>query len=369
MKNFARLPLSFCLLLTLVACGRTGIEREWEDYRQRMQRVFDTPMPVVSAEREALAYPPRRALVVHPARQSIGLLEFLRLSHCDLNRLIAEHNSLLHRQQGLSERLFYDLEFIDSAELCLASASDPDREIYQKLLQARAQKIKEAPNSLRNALFAEREVANLFSAHSTLPNAEQLPIPTEIVQALEFFVAFAQSLEHQLYDVPDTTELSPQFTRQQFETHITALSRRKYAGELLLAMSTVRLYLAAVQEVVDQTLGDNRICRRDSNSGRVLINSTQRQALEYIFHHHFLEQLQPQLHQIQRGARAIHQWQALIEGLAPEPEDPLNQYWRRTWSDQQGSLWSDFQSAIRQHAAMWQRVLSQCEIMQLPPIE
>lgn len=368
-KNLIHQLLSLCLLLMVTACGPTGIEADWHDYRQRMQRIFDTPIAVPPVERDTLLYPARRVLTVHPPRQTIGLLEFLQLSHCDLHRLVAEHNSLLNRQQGLSEQLFYDLEFIDSALICLESARNPDREIYQKLKHARAQKIIEAPNSLRNALFAEREAANLLSVHTALPTAAQLPIPTEISQALEFFVAFAQSFEQQLAGDYASNPSPIPFSRSQFEKHMASLSRRKYAGEILLAMSTVTHYLSSVEQAVSQSMSANRVCRRDSRSGQVQLNPTTKQALEHVFHTHYLGRLQPQLHQIQRGARAMHQWQPLIENLAPDASDPLRRYWQRTWSDQEASLWSEFQIAIKQHAAMWQRILSECGIMELPPIE
>lgn len=369
MNNLSHQLLLLGLLLTVTACGPTGMEADWGDYRQRMQRIFDTPINVPPVQRDTLLYPTRRALVVPPPRQSIGLLEFLQLSHCDVHRLVAEHNSLLNRQQGLSEQLFYDLEFIDSALVCLHAARTPDREIYQKLKQARAQKIAEAPNSLRNALFAEREVANLFSVHTAMPSAAQLPVPTEISQALEFFVAFARALEQQLAEDQITAPPPIQFSRAQFEQHLTALSRRKYAGELLLAMTTATHYLSSIEQAISQSMSDKRICQRHPESGRVRIDQTTKQALEHVFHSHYLERLQTQLHQIQRGARAMHQWQPLVEDLAPETDDPLRQYWQRTWSHQEGSLWSEFQVAIRQHAAMWQHILSECGILQLPPIE
>jgi hypothetical protein len=83
----------------LSSCGqRQGLESLLDNYHYRLSNVFEFEHSDHLAEmnEDALPlYPSRRQLHQPLSPISVNLLEFLRLSRCDLQRLIGERNSSL----------------------------------------------------------------------------------------------------------------------------------------------------------------------------------------------------------------------------------------------------------------------------------
>lgn len=221
--------LALALLLAASGCDRsTSLPAGASAYAEALAAVaaaadLQVSLPAPPA-REPLRYPSSRELTVEIASDNLNLIEFLRLSRCDLHRVIAAHNSALSRVQDQVETLFYAAQFIAAAESCLAGGSGGG--LMDKLAEARRHKRAAMPDYLHNAIFASRELRQFFSPYADLGDFNAVD-SAAVAAAVTELGALAQALP----------QASPEFAfdaaRSRFDIALGRLAEHRHAGAIV----------------------------------------------------------------------------------------------------------------------------------------
>ncbi len=288
-------------------------------------------------------YPLRRDLLQPLQPLNIGLLDFLRLSDCDLQRLLGERNSVLGKVMAGSQQLLYHRQFIRLAELCLATlAQDADRsDLHAALEQALRVKQQDSANIGWNATVASVEFRQLFSlADGPLPPATVALKPTELLVSLQQLARMLAATEP--------------LQSSELEAYYQVLGSANIAGRLLLSQQLVAIHLGRLTARVEAELGRRPLCYRAAPSPRARV-------AEQVFLRFYIGEVQPYISAVHQQSVALGaELEALLEPYRPWPE-PFARYWQRTWSSQnQASVWRRFQSAVSEHTQLWQKILRQC---------
>ncbi len=356
-------------VLLLASCGQPkSIADIFLDYQQRLARVFllsdeasDELNALQPINRQMLEYPSRRALLRDIPPLNISLLELLRLSQCEINRLISEHNTSLNKFQGSEEELFYDLEFIRLVDACIATRS-ADSELTQKLIYAKAHKSQGLKARVHNAIFTSPEAVYYFSVAAVLP-----PIAVEddaiyaVAHSLQNISAILQSVW--AYQQGERATLMPQ--KKAFNEALGQLALSKRAGQWLLAMQLSTQQMQQIEKTLNAEL-IAKTCKKTS-TGKVLLKGDKKQALEYLFRAVYIAQLQREFVHLKKAIEINRTLAPLIPSA--EISQALHTYWQATWAEQPSSVSEQFLTAIIDHSRFWQRLLAACDILHLPPIK
>lgn len=369
MRDTIRYRLSaVCLLFPLLlgACGEPRSASDlWLNYRYRLGNSLQSGFTEVAAPlpaNPAWRYPGRRQirLAVEPVR--VNLLAFLQLSPCELQRLIGERNSSLGRLAPESQRLLYELRFLQLAKSCLdylQSEAGSGRELASQLRQAIAIKHRNLSRVTWNALNVSRELQSLF-ALSTRPLA-----PGELQYSP---VRLMQSLDYLHFLLRDIAAGAKQVTGEALlERHFQVLGSDAYAGRLLLSLALATEHLNRITPVLRGRQLKRPLCyqRRPSPQARIV---------ERVFHKYYIGEIQPYLAVLHQQAQALQRrlqqlYLAYLENLEPPPAYQL--WWQATWaveseSEAGGSVWQEFNRALSNHTRAWQGLLANCGLMPGP---
>jgi hypothetical protein len=338
------------LVLLLSACQRAPTEQSMlADYRQRLARTLSVDL--VAAKPITLpAYPSRRDLQQVIEIESVDLLEFLRLSQCQLQRLIGARNSSLGRHMADSQRWLYEAEFLELAEVCLGQLlRDPSQvELQEMLMQVMAIKREQKTAVVWNATFASSEFQSLFAIDRELL-ASDAQAPGQLREALSSLRWSAERwLEH---------ARSP---RDGLEEHYQVVGRASDLGGLQHTLAVVTAELVAANALLAQRLDQRPLCFNGKASAQAKI-------LETVFYKFYVGEVQPYLAKVyQHTEPLVSELQTindqLIDAGVLEKPDSFDKYWRANWSGQ-ASLWQRFNTELDQHTELWQAHLSACGLM------
>ncbi|NHN36979.1 DUF3080 domain-containing protein [Pseudomaricurvus alcaniphilus] len=346
-KVIAVLLLASCFLL---ACERQPDAGEMlARYDYRLGNALElaagergAPPPGVEVI-ELPRYPQRRDLLQPLQPLNIGLLDFLRLSDCDLQRLLGERNSVLGKVMAGSQQLLYHHQFIRLAELCLATlAQDTGRsDLHEALELALRAKRQDSVNIGWNATAASAEFRQLFSlADGPLLPATAALKPTELLVSL-------QQLARML-------AITEPLQSSELEAYYQVVGSANIAGRLLLSQQLVAVHLDRLTARVEAELDRRPLCYRAAPSPRARV-------AEQVFLRFYIGEVQPYISAVHQQSVSLGAaLETLLEPYRPWP-DPFARYWQLTWSSQnQASVWRRFQSAVSEHTQLWQKMLRQC---------
>ncbi len=337
-------------LLLLIGCQpRDDGAALLDDYGWRMGNVFGFHWQAPAPPLFQPPYPGRRQLQRRVESLSINLLDFLKLSPCDLQRLLGERNSSLGKVMADSQRLAYELAFIELANRCIQQLHEggDDSGLAQTLRAAVRTKRASLADVHWNATWASAEFQTLFSDadHPVAASYWQSPA-TELEESLQ------QLLSGPLSWQPAGGE-SWQTRRNLREQQLGIVARGNYLGQLRREMAWARLYLQAVEEQVLQRQARRPIClmQRLSDDGRVM---------QRVMLRSYIGEVQPLLSALDRRLLRLRPvLQASLEQQASLPR-PMDDYWRQVWSADAGSEWQAFRTAVVSHTRMWQELLQHC---------
>lgn len=341
----------FLLVLSLAGCQRVPPEQAiLDNYRVRLARSLDVTSPDIEIALPP-GYPSRRELTQPLAEVQVDLLEFLRLSRCDLQRLIGERNASLGKVMSHSQRWRYEARFIVAGRECQAQLlRDHSQVALQAVLQqAIDSKIHERQAVTWNATFASEEFQTLFSL-STTPIAIDQPRPSELIDALAR-LKWLVNRWHQA-DIPPEATL---------ESHYQVVGADRWLGQLTHSLVLINAELRALNSIQRERLAGRPLCFQQRAN-------TQAQTLNTVFLKYYIGQVQPYLAQVyQQGDAVLAEMAALYE-LSRAGDDPaLNtfaQFWAETFaSDDERSQWHQFEQLIDEHTKNWQQQLRQCGLM------
>ena len=299
---------------------------ELELYRLRVSQALDRDVPLDYERIEA--YPRQRDLRVPIVRDDIGIIAFAELHQCDLGGLVGGRNSGLGRFAGASQRLAYEIRFLDAAATC-------ELEWVQDL---RRQKQSRLPALLWNAIFAGPELTGAFAARQHEGGRQAGAIVS------------AGPLEALRLTVDAILQGDLNLDVRAFEETLFELKRQAY-GERRHRWTALRRTLNAVSRV----LRTSRVCLNDSPTPRS-------RRLAAVFVRHYVEGVQAVAARMQREDRDwLEALARLYDALAPSAPPAYADFHRSVVAyHAPRSEWARTQAAFREHAGAWQTVFEAC---------
>ncbi|MEM7101341.1 MAG: DUF3080 family protein [Pseudomonadota bacterium] len=312
------LAVLFCLsvLACLIGCSdRNSLEA----YPDAIDAEFDQ-----SSRTQPLRIPqfPNHRTLYHQLDElDINWLQFAQLHQCDLGDLVGRRNSGLGRLATDSQRLIYELEFLNRA----ASCSTQNREWLDEIIQIKKQSLKA---HWWNAVFAGPEMRQSMSTAGVLDADDVWGHTAVSVSPLEDVLRLSHSNE-----VP-----------QNLEAHLQALSVTPY-GQRIAAWRLITGVLQRVTHTI--TTEGSRACLSGlpTNRSRRVAAIFRRYAIP------IQAGLAIQLGPDQQWLSVLNRHLNAFEKLS----QPLN-----GWLADVNQAFLELDAAHKQHQKAWQIFLDQC---------
>ena len=106
-----------CIGLLGGACSQSEPTGKADEYVQSVARALDRSILITQADPRS-SFPTQRDLRIPLAALKIDVVEFAQLHSCDMGGLVGRRNSPTGRLQGDSQRLMYELEWLDRVRSC-----------------------------------------------------------------------------------------------------------------------------------------------------------------------------------------------------------------------------------------------------------
>ncbi|MGB0221731.1 MAG: DUF3080 family protein [Luminiphilus sp.] len=252
----------FSIASLLAGCGSPPLgESLLVNYIERLTNTLSVDTP----DRPAIDPPRIVEFEIAPIpieTQSIGLIDLLSVTDCELKVNIARRNTLLAKNASPSQKLLLDLEFLRLAPACIDSLrSSGDDKLAEIIKEARELRDQQLPARIFNAVTAGPEWQALWSAPLSLGNYPEQSSDDE-AQALN---ALAHRIERWLSGNWDRED-------EMIELLLSEL-RTGAGGSLLLAASTQQAFLAQASKLLEVTTRDE-LCRRgEATQTSVVLNT------------------------------------------------------------------------------------------------
>lgn len=313
-----------------------------DEYLVRLARVLEVAPE--QAEKPVPAIWPRiRERRVSMPEIDISMLAFLDLYGCDLQVVVGERNAILGKIMQPLNQLRYSLRFIKEAEICIKHTDD--KALQQTLNQVAKQKRQQLPATIWQASWASEEMASLFS-HTAKPLAINKSIANS-QQLAEDFVYLQQTSET-LLSQPTDLPLKHWGEIQQRWQYQDDL------GALIKATRQLTQMLNTGSDLLKQRLADKPICYQSKAN-------PQAKRLEGVFFKVYIGHVQPYIVAVSQHRQlllpAVRQFAEQHADTAPPA---VKKYWQRYLFDSPGSIWAEFDDALKSHTEHWQDLLDQC---------
>ena len=252
----------FSIATQLAGCGDTPLgESLLDNYIDRLSNTLSADKP----DRPAIDPPRIVEFDISPIpieTQSIGLIDLLSVTDCELKVNIARRNTLLAKNASPSQQLLLDLEFLRLAPACIDSLrSSGDDKLAEIIKEARELRDQQLPARIFNAVTAGPEWQALWSAPLSLGNYPEQSSDDE-AQALN---ALAHRIERWLSGNWDSDDETIELILSELRTDA--------GGSLLLAATTQQAYLAQASELLEATTRDE-LCRRGEATQTSIVLNT-----------------------------------------------------------------------------------------------
>lgn len=345
MNKHTYFALILCLLL-ISSCAKPTWQQPIEEYAERILRIMKQGPVELNWRIEGVQYPPKAELIYKIPRSSIGLIDFLRLSKCDLQRLLGQKNSSLGKFQSASAELFYTVEFIRLAEACFAQDGVPG-DIEATLEQALTSK-KASLNRLKwNATMGSEEFQTLFGASSYERSKTHSELPAALQEAIYSVIAVHGSLGKE-GPISDKTY-------QRYERSLGVIASSHYVGNLIDSHLKLSSVLNQLRQPLVQGWQSRKFCIRGSN-GALLLSKTDRQALMHVFSKYYIGGVQKVAADLYRQWRLWEEVQSALL-LAVGEQKRLTGY-----LVSQKVAVDRLRDELRWHTEFWKTVLESCDL-------
>ncbi|MGS2717216.1 DUF3080 family protein [Eionea flava] len=340
-----RIPFFILLLAALVSCeSRDSARYIMDNYLYRLSNSLQVERnpDALEALPPLTPYPDRRDLQKSIPRININLLEFLRLSECELQRHIGAKNGALGRVMEATQQLAYDATFLRLAKTCLEQLPS-NTLLAQTLQEAYQHKQEYLPYSVWNATVASKEFSYLFSLGT---------------QALSFTEVKRQSLQlqealkqlNQGYQQLLKTESADVFVNG-VESHYQTIESSKYIGEIRLSLQIVTYTLQQADQMLEQRMDERPLCVSQQKSSQFMI-------VDNVFHKYYIQQVQTYFSTLHQQTSVLF---SAIDALliTLEMDNKTHLFWQSVYQSDD-SEWARFTTAIKRHTQYWQILLEQC---------
>ena len=338
-----RLLIIMCAILIQSSCSFDNSSRSvFDDYLYRLSNSLDVEIDHSFKEGNhhsssmLTLYPKKSEMLYDIPTVSINLLQFLRLSTCDLQRLIGQRNSSLGKLMTGYHSLLYEHEFLMLARRC-QEMIDPGNPLYAELVNVIEHKQSYKDQLHWNATFAGDEIRHLFSLSTRILTPQQLSRkPVELVGALETLNTWLSN--------PTSNSTGLQYAYKTFET-------RKHIGKLRLTMAMAVSALTQADSLITKRLSQKPLCYNQKANQKFEI-------VYRIFRGFYIGEVQPILAQLHLQGRELFSLIDQLQG-SMETGPKFTEFWANVYTSQD-SEWQDFNKAIEEHVSSWQSLLTQC---------
>ncbi|MEK0158488.1 DUF3080 family protein [Pseudoalteromonas piscicida] len=320
---------SALLLFTMAGCSQQPSDIAIE-YQQRLASATDVervhPAPLHNPEIQKVPLP--------TSELTISMLDIATAGHCKVTNLIAAHNNQLGKVSYPSERLKYNISFIQQAPLCIQHPKTSD-ELKQTLIQAVQEKKQQLSRYFLHMMTFERELTGL-----SLLIAEEVP--------LELPAAHSRMLEavNELAELAINIDTPESLNSTTLTPALKVLSQRFVSSLVTSVREQTRLNNAATHQLQQLGLRDS-ICK---NGG----NRKQAEIISNIFSKYYLSTLQPYQAMLSLSMEElISAWQPIHQLYQKNKiVDPL------TLQQHLDNL----KDSAKTHVKWWQKFYELCEI-------
>ena len=252
----------FSVATLLAGCSDTSLgEGLLDNYIDRLSNTLSADKP----DRPTIEPPRIVEFEIAPIpieTQSIGLIDLLSVTDCELKVNIARRNTLLAKNASPSQQLLLDLEFLRLAPACIDTLrSSGDDKLAEIINEARELRDQQLPARIFNAIMAGPEWQALWSVPLYLGNYPEQSSDDE-AQALN---ALAHRIERWLSGNWDSDDERIELTLSELRTDA--------GGSLLLAATTQQAYLAQASKLLEATPRDE-LCRHgEATEASIVLNT------------------------------------------------------------------------------------------------
>jgi len=327
--------LILCSFL-LVGCIKAPSETN-KTYVERLSSTLDVAAVEPSPLKQLSLLPPA---LLEKNNITLGIVELAGISHCKLNVLISEHNNQLGKTAGAASQLKYQINFIQSAQVCLNSI-DKNSSIFSKIQKAKTYKQTHLMHYFNTMLFKERELNQTWQLTSTELSKESAGY-SDTLHALKQLVAIKQKISSQeFYSINANAILSAleQLNKYQFNQALIQSART----QVVLNNSATKFV---------KTLNLNDLCPVGKNNKKAKIISN-------VFQKFYLKDIQPYQAQL---TGYLEELQPLYKELwfkQSITSEPINNLIKLKSSN---NLLNLLKSSAKNHVIWWQGFYKTCEI-------
>jgi len=325
-----------CLLI-LSACTEHAVDIN-EDYKARLNTVLgDAP------DKPELNNIPAPVVSQLKSQFQISILELGSLGHCKLSNIVAKRNNQLGKTQVASERLKYQIQFIQFANECLDDPLTKDKALKDTLRSAVLEKQKNLMSEFDYMLFNEAELKALLQLTSDLLPADSNKYSSaSTLEALDILVSIRAQILEQEFNSIDTSSIT---------SSLEKLHQNRFIRQLL---SSAQLQIAYNQQFTTWVSGFdymNSVCRKGKSKKDAQILNT-------IFNKFYLNKVQG--------------YQADLTGQLEKVSPLLFSLWQTYPKlaeivdiDNKRSLLNQLKQTSKSHVIWWQNFYKACDIRPL----
>lgn len=336
-------PLLFKILilggwLCITGCDQSP-ESKLDDYSIRVARVLEqtiVPVPSVS-----LWLQRARQNRLPLAQYDINLLDFLKLSQCQLSRTVGQHNSALGRLASPSQLMHFNRDFLRHAPPCIEHLKVDNPKLSDTIQQAYRSKKNQRMAIWWNAWTGFEEWQE-FSTRTAQPLAFNQPSP-------ELAIGLA-ALDYALNQAKQWQQFNWNYDTQTMEQALQQLRFSQSLGRWLKSMVLLERALAQTTTALTQRLNERPLCSKtpDSRQASILFN---------VFKNIYAVKIQPYISKVHRYGREITPRLHAMSQFVIPPDGFL------LWLQQVEQLRSRFENAHLRHVEAWQATLKYCNLM------
>lgn len=335
--------IGLLLLALLMSCGHSNsAESAFDNYIYRLSNVLGAERRYNELEGQALLerYPTHRQLIQNIAPLKINLLDFLKLSSCDLQRHIGKRNSNLGRVLQPSQRMFYEYTFIHLAEECLQQLDNASA-LFRVLSESVEAKRQQLSFIRWNATFASEEFSVLFSLSASPLGLKSATIsPTQLYDALDIIAHYTQ------------TDWLVASDEQKLEQAFSVVASSRRMGEIRHSLLLVQHALSQADVILESALLGRPLCFQQKPNKKSEI-------LQIVFEKFYIGEIQPYISKLYQQADALFTRIDSLSGEYPDKPEAFTTFWETVFLSG-NSEWRLFKRSIERHTHNWQQLLEQC---------
>lgn len=321
------------LLLVLLTAGcAPQPESQWQDYRDRLQRLLQQPL-LLQAEPVKRALPTAGTAdhATHLASNgdsatsstlTLSLLEIEQSRACGLDQLAAERNNPTGKVMQPSVRLHYELRLLSLLPIC-SQMAELDADLRQKLASIYQQKIADIQRVFQHFLLADTTIRSQLQG--SLRGVATTGISsTEVEQALRQLISLRQLITQ------------GQFSKASL-LDIEAPLSQLYSSQLLADIQhSLHVSLISLRQLNDQLwqLDNNQLCQSDRQIGDNILQQI------------FISRLQPELASLDGITQRLEPLLTTLYQDHPLQAEIQQRYHQRR---------QQLQQQLQRHVKFWQR--------------